>query len=392
MATRVIVPVLGEAIAEATLVNWLKHPGDPVSRGDELAELETDKATLTIECPANGVLLEVLVQPGTTVMPGQLLAIVGRPGEQVTIETPVAPTGSVPSIALAIETPIEESAASGDQRVSPAARRMARHLGVDLTNVHPSKPGARITTDDIQRYVQTDQTIPAPAGRAPYHRVELNTIRKTLAGKMLESAQQIPQFSVSMDINANRLLRAKEHFSSQGLKASVSALLIQVVARVLMDHPFLNARFDNGNILIFETVNMAVAVATPQGLVAPVIYKAEKLGLRQISSQLEGLVESARQARLSLDQITEATFTMSNLGMQGVSQFVPLINPPQAAILGVGSARPVILPVPEGTQHARVMTLTVSADHRVLDGETVALFLSDIKDKLENLKEDQIEI
>ena len=387
MATQIVVPTLGEAITEVTLVNWLINEGDPVRRGDEIASLETDKTNLPLECPTNGVLLSILVHAGENVSPGQVLALVGQPGDEVVVAAEPALEQLVEAQRVSVLDETPESGAPAEERgerVSPAARRMARQLGIELSKVPPSAPGARITTEDVERYAHANGSRAAEPPGLPYRRIEQSRIQKAVAERMVVSAQQIPQFSISIDVDVSRLLEVKQELALQGLQASITTLLVQLTARVLDLHPLLNARFDGDAVLAYETVNMAVAAATPAGLVAPVIHSAEKLSLVEIARRLEMLTSAARENRLSLGQVSEATFTLSNLGMHGVKQFVPLVNPPQSAILGVGAARNVALPTPGwGIRSAWLMTLTVSADHRVLDGEAAALFMASLKEKIE---------
>lgn len=376
MATRVLVPVLGEAIAGARLAAWLKQAGDPVRRGDELAELETDKAVLMLECPADGVLLGVLVEAGSEVATGDLLAYVGAAGQTlpaaVAVPAPSAVSAAAPAPAAAPavtappETPVR-------RRISPAARRMARAMNIDLATVLPAAPGKRITTRDLAPAAGSDT-----GARLPSHRVPLTGLQRTMAARMVESAREIPQFSVTAHADATALLAAKARLTAEGYACSLTALLAQVVARTLLRHPLLNARYDGDALIVYETVNLGVAVAAPDGLLVPVVHGAERLGLAALAQQLAELAHRARAGRLSLAQISDATFTLSNLGMFGVSQFTPLVNPPQAAILGVGAAEPAVIPAAGGTRPIRRLALTVSADHRVVDGAAVARFLNDL--------------
>jgi pyruvate dehydrogenase E2 component (dihydrolipoamide acetyltransferase) len=404
-----LVPTLGEAISEAVLTTWLFGPGEAVRRGDEIAELETDKATLSLESPADGVLLSILVPQGTTVTPGQVLALIGKPGEAVEAEP--APRGSESAQTLSpgafpkpeshpdLNQPAVEASARTweelpqigateprrSQRVSPAARRLARQLGVDLAEVAPERVGRRITSEDVESYARSSSmTQAARLDELPYRRIQMSRVQKAAAARMTESAQQIPQFSVSSDADATRLLEVKGELAGQGRRASVTAMLVQLAARVLKQHPLLNARYDGDGILAYETVNIGIATASPAGLVAPVIHKAETLSLSEIARQLSELAGTGRDNRLSLEQVSGATFTLSNLGMYGVQQFIPLVNPPQAAILGVGAARLVAQPSGEGGfRTVWLMNLSVSADHRVLDGEAAAQFLASLRTEIE---------
>jgi pyruvate dehydrogenase E2 component (dihydrolipoamide acetyltransferase) len=389
MATQVLVPVMGEAIGEARLAVWLKRVGDPVRRGDELAELETDKATLTLECPADGVLLEVLIDEGAMVTTGQLLAQVGRHGEPPPIAhlpAELAARQAADNAADNVEAEADDppAAPAGERRrISPAARRLARQLGIDIAGLTASQPGARITTQDVIRLSEAGAVEQAGSDRLPQRRVLLNEIQRVMGARMAQSAREIPQFSVGIEADATRLLQVKQLLSSGGTAVSFTALLVLLAARVLRQHPLLNARYDDDAVILFETVNMGVAVTSPQGLVVPVLHGAEQLDAPALARRLEELVQTARSARLALGQVSDGTFTLSNLGMYGVSQFVPLVNPPQVAILGVAGIQPLVLPAAAGTRHIQRMNMTVSADHRVVDGAAVASFLQDLRHNVE---------
>lgn len=389
MATQVLVPVMGEAIGEARLTAWLKHAGEAVRRGDELAELETDKAVLMLECPADGVLLEILVGEGTMVTTGQLLAHVGRAGESVQpAPTERAPDPAPPSVPESVpeagpaaadsEAANTPAAPAGERiRISPAARRMARDLGIEMSVLTASQPGARITTSDVER-----MGAGATAGSVPQRRVLFNEVQRVMAARMAQSVREIPQFSVAIEADATRLLEVKQDLSGKEA-VSLTSLLVYLAARVLRRHPMLNARFDGDGVVLFDTINMGVAVASPQGLVVPVLRGAEQLELASVARRLRDLVEAAQRARLALAQVSGGTFTISNLGMYGISQFVPLVNPPQAAILGVGGIQPAVLPAAAGTRHVQRLSMTVSADHRIVDGAAAASFLQDLQHAVE---------
>jgi len=362
MPTSVLVPILGEAISEARVTTWLKQIGDPVRRGDELAELETDKAVLALECPADGLLLEILIGEGVLVTAGQLLARVGRL-EEVAAQPPAAqPPAAQPP------------AADERRRISPAARRLARQHGLDLAALAPALPGARITTHDVHRQL-------AGSNRLPQRQQLLTETQRVMATRMAQSAREIPQFSATIECDASRLLAAKEEQANRSL--SLTALLAGIVARVLLRHPLLNSRYAGESVILYTTVNLGIAVTTPQGLVVPVLHHAETLAAGPLAEQLTRLVQAARGGRLSLAQVSDGTFTLSNLGMYGVSHFIPLVNPPQAAILGVAGIHPTVVPTATGTRHCQRMALTVSADHRVVDGAAAALFLQELQHTIE---------
>ena len=395
MATEIVLPVLGEAIGEAVLVRWYKRAGEAVRRGEEIAELETDKATLGLECPEDGVLLALMVEEGASVHIGELLAVVGQEGEVYGGREKAVEAGEVDAAlsAAAPASPFEET----EQRISPAARKRAGELGVDIRQVTPSAPGARITSEDVERYAGVKMAEGAWTELPPFHIVELNEVRRITARRMSESVRTIPQFSVSVESDAGSLMRTLEEVRTKGgegiPRVSLTALWVYLVGQVLPRHPLANARFDGERVLLFETVNLAVAVATPRGLVAPVIHAAERLTLSEAARQLEEAAGRAREGKLTPGDVSGATFTLSNLGMFGVGSFVPLVNPPQSAILGVGMVRTASLGLLEGeTRPVQTVTLTLAADHRVMDGADAARFLGDLKSAIEGCSLEQIRL
>jgi pyruvate dehydrogenase E2 component (dihydrolipoamide acetyltransferase) len=289
MATQMIVPILGESINEAVLLKWWKSEGDSVKRGEEIAEIETAKANMALECPANGILLSIQTAEGETIRTGDLLAIIGKPGEMLPEVAPVteAPTLLETEPASAVVSGTEEPAPNR-MRISPAARKLAADLKVELSQVLPAVPGARITTEDVQRsYDQAlaeqgmPETTATASGDLPGHRVTLTEMRRLTGQRMLESVQNIPQFSVSADADVTRLLAAKDSLNSNLKqpqdKITLTALIIYLTARALHKNPELNARFDDGSLWVYDTVHIAVAIDTPRGLTAPVIPQVEKL-------------------------------------------------------------------------------------------------------------------
>ena len=396
MAAKLVLPFLGESINEAVIARWLKKVGDPVRRGEEIAELETDKATMELEAPESGTLLRILVPEGERAHTGDLLAMIGQPGEKLdgeisaaaSVEIP-APT-AVPSAILAQDIPV-----SSRKRISPLARKMAKASGIEPEELASSRPGAQITSEDVQRALAAKPAaVPSPAvsitERVPSHRIQPGETRRVMARRMTESAA-IPQFSVSMDVEMDAFLAALKTLETSGKKVSLTALLSFLLARALLQTPWLNARFDGDGILIYETINLSVAAATGQGLTVPVLHHLETLSLVDINRLLGEITDRARRGQLTLNDLAGSTFTISNLGMYGVKEFIPLVNPPQAAILGVGAVHPAVLPVEAGgTRHVRLMTLTVSADHRVVDGAQAAEFLACLKQQIETIQIDQI--
>jgi pyruvate dehydrogenase E2 component (dihydrolipoamide acetyltransferase) len=396
MATQMIVPILGESINEAVLLKWWKAEGDSVKRGEEIAEIETAKANMALECPANGILLSIQTAEGETIRTGDLLALIGKPGETLPqVAVPADPPTLAETDPAMTAASSAEEPASSRMRISPAARKMAADLGIELSQVQPAVPGARVTTDDVQRCFEQragDKSKPeitdATTGDLPGHRVTLTEMSRLTGQRMLESIQNIPQFSVSADADVTRLLVVKDSLNSDLKqpqdKITLTALIIYLTARALRKNPELNARFDDSSLWVYDTIHMAVAIDTPRGLVAPVIPQVERFSVSEVARKLNALVEAARGGRLSVDQVSGGTFSISNLGMQRVTQFTPIVNPPQAAILGIGAARPAVLPLSSGgTQHVKLMSLSLTADHRVVDGAGAARFVSDLCAEIE---------
>jgi len=395
MATKVLIPVLGESITEATLARWLKNEGEVVRRGETIAELETAKATLDLEAPANGILLKILAPEGTITPIGRAVAIIGEPGENVSESGENAQHDAILSPLSQEETLIADKAHSTEtqeiaQRISPAARRRATELGISLEELSSLSKGKRITTQDVEQYAAT-RPVPVVAERPSFRRIELTEIRRAIAQRLTIS-QQIPQFSISMEINADELLRTQNILRTRMENVTVTVLLIYLVARTLPKHPYLNAHFVNNSILLYDTVDLSLAIATPRGLIAPVIPAAEKMSLLQIASYVKALTQRARSGELLPSDLRDGTFTISNLGMYGVSQFIPLLNPPQVAIMGVGAIQQRWVPLPDGGGcPAQMLNLSITADHRALDGEQVARFLGELGESIRTLHPQQIQ-
>ncbi len=391
MAIQITLPPLGESITEATLVAWLKSVGDEVKRGEVLAEIETAKAVMPLECPADGILLAIAVEEGSPVVTRQLLAVIGERGEQWELQgnVPVQKEGA----AVLIEPSGHAPAPGGERlrRVTPSARRRAAELGIDIDDVQPAQPGARVTTEDVERHAARQPDTPAAALELPSRRIALNHIRRSLAERMAQSASSIPQFSVSVEADATKLLGWQSELNRKAQadgRLSLTALLIYLAASVLPHHPLINALFDGDGIIVYDTLNIAVGMATPAGLVAPVLRAAEERDLAGIRGWLRQAADAARNGTLLPADFAGATFTISNLGMYGVREFIPLVNPPQSAILAVGAVQPALVPLSDGELlHTHRMMLTVSADHRVLSGDEVALFLVDLRQQIENCGE-----
>ena len=388
MATEVRLPHLGESIDSAVVVAWHKRVGEAVKRGDELADLETDKATLPLEAPKNGVLLAIVAAEGETVSIGDLLSVIGREGESWRPEStapgePAAVISTVNSnVNSNVPKSVAEMASPAKLKISPVARRKAKELGLDLAAVKPAD-GIKISGADVEAHARQTARADNAAGK---RRIELSRSKRLTGQRMLDSAQNVPQFALTIDADIRNLLKFRQRTKSAGNNVSLTALLIHAAARTLRHHPLLNASFEHDGITVFGAINIGVATAAADGLRVPVIHAADKLSLTALNSKLSELAEKGRANRLSPAEISGGTFTVSNLGMTGVSHFTPLVNPPQSAILGAAAPRALIIPGADGgTEVAQMMALTVACDHRVLDGVEAAAFLGALKNAVESL-------
>lgn len=394
MATKILLPRLGESVEEAAIGRWCKEVGEPVARGEVIAELETAKAMMELESPVKGVLLAVFPEIGVTIQMGELVAVVGKPDEDWEAELKKESEDqekekkNTQLAAAKVDSAVQFPKTSDEERrrISPSAKRLAKELGVDLDKIPLEGENSRITSEMVQKYAESEKKNDSSI---PGRRIPLNKIKSITAQRMSQSTRDIPQFSVSMEISADRLVKfVQAQKKSSGNQITVTAVLIWKVAEALAKHPEFNACYEaeSDSMLAFEPINIAVATAAPEGLYVPVIHSVNEMELKDIAARLGNLAERTRSGKLRLEDSAEATFTISNLGMKGVKSFTPIINPGQAAILGVGAIRKELSidldgnPVPQ-----KVFTLTVTADHRIVDGMAVADFLGTLKNLLENL-------
>jgi pyruvate dehydrogenase E2 component (dihydrolipoamide acetyltransferase) len=380
-----------------TIVKWLKSEGDRVEKGEPLYELDTDKVTQEVEAEASGVLLKIAVDEGEVPV-GRTIAVIGEEGEEppaVTEEPEPEPAREEPEEAPSPQQedgrPAEAErpaalVAGGRVKASPLARRIARERGVDLASLRGTGPEGRIVAEDVERAeaAPAPAAAPAPIPAGEVERRELTGIRKTIARRLTE-AWQIPVFQLqaSADMTRVNALLARLRESAEGPKATVTDVLTKVCAAALMRHREVNAQWTDEAILLFPTANVGLAVATPQGLVVPVIRSAEQLSLAQIAAARSDLVTRARESKLQRADLDEGTFTISNLGMYRVEQFTAVLNPPQAAIVAVGAIEERAVPVDGEIAVRPMMTLTATFDHRAVDGAPAAGFLQTIKELLE---------
>lgn len=421
MATDVTLPRLGQGMESGTIVRWLKREGDAVSRGEPLYELDTDKVTQEVEAEVDGVLLQILVASGEVDV-GATIAVVGTEGDGPAVEpatspeppadttppaaepapaadvvdasgTPAAAAPASPAVPTSSDggaTATPPASASGRIKASPLARRIARERGVDLAAVVGTGPDGRVLADDVERAAAGDAVaapaVPAPAAAAlPTGEIEivkLTSTRRTIARRLTE-AWTAPVFQLQVDADALRLLELRAQLVEQvregEVKPTVNDVLTRLVATALRRHPALNAIYTGEEIHRYPSAHVGIAIAAPTGLVVPVIRDADRLSIQEIAVVRVDLVTRAKDGKLTLPDLEGGTFTISNLGMFGIDRFTAVINPPQVAIIAVGAAveRPV---VHDGEVLVRpVLTLTLTCDHRAIDGAEGAAFLQTLQ-------------
>lgn len=423
MLKRVIMPTLGLDMESAVIQKWLKNEGDQVDRDEPIVLVETDKASTEITAPTAGVLQSIVEQEGSTVPVTHTIAMIetGEPGqgdeeppaatgqsgaprtEGMTQAPPVSvPRGEYEMAGEPAEASTEAVAglpAARKLRASPAARKAAQELGVALSQVQGTGPAGRIQGDDVRRFVE--ERTPRKPGGAPAARsrpsliadlpgrlAPLSRKRRLTAERMSLSASTVARLTLNMEVDAGEMVRLRARLlplyeAEHGVRLTYNDILVKAVAIALKDHPYLNARWRDDGIFLVDPVNVGVAAAVEDGLIVPVIRDAQKKRLMDISHELAGLLARAREDKLSLDEITGGTFTITNLGMFGVDSFTPIVNPPETAILGVGRIVEKAVGRDGEIVLRPMMTLSLSFDHRIVDGAPAAQFLQAVQRLLE---------
>jgi pyruvate dehydrogenase E2 component (dihydrolipoamide acetyltransferase) len=408
MATDVIMPALGVAQEKGTLLNWRKAEGQSVTKGEPLMEIETDKATVEIEAPASGILTNVTASAGDEIPVGNKIAVILAPGEVVSTAAVKDPhprplpegegiskrrllegEGKSEMLSEGHPLPVGEGTGEGRSAVrgkilaSPAAKRIAKEKGIDLASLKGSGPDGGVLAEDVLRASAAPAT--ATAGPPKINEtVQLTSMRRIVGERMTKSKQTAPHFYLSMDADMTEITRQRNKLKEkESLVPSINDFILSACARALRDFPSLNAAFTDHGVEIYSDINIGVAVALEEGLVVPVIRNADRLSLQELARQSRELAEKAQKKKLFPLDYEGGTFTVSNLGMFGVDNFAAIINPPQCAILAVGQVAPRVVPYGEGIAVRSMMTLSLSADHRVVDGAIGARFLQEVKRYLE---------
>ncbi len=389
-----------EGFTEGAVIEWFKQVGDPVSAGDELLEIEADKANMIHQAERDGVLIGIAVQAEDPIVPGALLGWIGEPGEELPASGS-SPTGSTrdeasqeapaPQVKPAPVAVPAAAAGNGDGRIksSPLARRVAAELGVDIGSVVGTGPNGRIVKDDVETASKSPRSAPAgvPVVSAETQRVRLSRLQTTVARRMIESKSTVPHFYLRIEVDMTAAVAARvelKRAANGGRVPSFNDFVVKAAALTLTGHPKLNGSFAGDEWVLHPQVDLGIAVATDDGLVVPVIRGADRLGLAAIGEEARRLAGAAGSNQLNPADLEGGTFTVSNLGMYGVTGFDAVVNPPQAAILSVGAIRETVIVSNGEMSPGSVLELGLSCDHRIVYGADGAAFLDDLRRRLEN--------
>ncbi len=397
----VTVPKWGIEMQEGTIVTWHIGEGQSVTKGMELVDIETDKIINTMEAPADGVMKKLIADEGDVLSVGALLGVIaGESTSDTEIEafvsgfkpadasfamdeedSPAKPEDSAaPAEGAAPAEPATRAETGGKVRVSPAAARRARELGVDISQVTGTGRGGRISSEDVEKHAEQSS---APANGPGYSSEPLSSLRKTIARRLVEAKQQIPHFYLNTEVKMTNAIRRREEINQQGgVRISLNDIVVRSCVLALQQHPQLNIHLVDEEVRTFAAINMSVAVDTSEGLMTPVVHGAESLDIAQLNQKIKDLGQRAREGSLTPADMRDGTFTVSNLGMFGVTEFQAIINPPQGAILSVGTiAERVSVEADASTDS--FMKLGLACDHRVIDGALGARFLATLRSILE---------
>ena len=411
MAIPVDMPKLSDTMEEGVIASWRVSEGDKVESGDVIAEVETDKATMEVEVFDAGTVLKLVAQEGEAVPLGKPIAIIGEEGEDISDIMESAETGNGKEAAEASEEDKEESgeessvqtltdlssAGNGSERnddsrikASPLARNIAKDKGIDLADVDGSGPAGRIIKRDIEEY-EPSKAAPSPAA-APAaletresKDIRVSQMRKTIARRLAESKFNNPHYYETIDIDMERSIQARKQLNEiSEVKISFNDLIVKACAVALKKHPYVNSSWMEDTIRLHGEIHVAVAVAVEEGLLTPVIRNTDMKGISQISQETKDLADKAREKKLQPDEMEGSTFTVSNLGMFGIEEFTAIINPPNACILAIGAIRDVPVVKDDEVVPGKRMKVTLSSDHRIVDGAKAADFLNTLQELLEN--------
>jgi len=409
MAEIVRMPALSDTMEEGTLVAWHKQVGDKVTAGELLAEIETDKAVMEFQSFFDGVLLHIGVEEGNAVPVDEIIAVIGQEGEDVAAilkNEAAAPAATVeeptPEILETVSAPLaqdtnQSSNEGGRIKASPLARAMAKEEGLDLSQIQGSGDDGRIVKRDVEQAIAAKVSAPAtnvpvlaatpvvePVATGEFEDVPVTQMRKVIARRLGESKFSAPHFYLTMEFCMDKLMETRKQLKQlTDTKISFNDFVVKACAKALKDNPAINSSWLGDRIRYYNYVNIGVAVAMDEGLVVPVVRNADTKALSNIATEIRELAGKARDRKLTPDEMTGNTFTISNLGMFGIEEFTAIINPPDACILAVGAIKPRLVMVDGEVKESNFMKVTLSCDHRVVDGASGAKFLQSLKDIIE---------
>lgn len=388
MATTIVMPQLASTMEKGTIAKWLKQVGDEVTEGEAIIEITTDKVDIEVESPASGILLKILADVGDEVPVKEPVAILGAAGEDV---------GDISEIAVA-EAPQEAQTKTEPERdepvppkgrifASPRARRLAKESGVDLTAIAGTGPRGRIVSQDVKKYAAegkrtVDDARPKPA-LTPGQVVQLSTIQKMVAERLTMSYRTAPHIDILMDVNCEKMVALRIMLKAQGTRVSYNDIIAKFTSVVLREFPMFNATLVDDGVYLIDEINIGIAAAVGDELIVPVVKNVDKKDIKEIAAESFRIITAAREKKLSLEDVSGGTLTITNLGMYGVKSFAAIINPPQVAILAVGAIEPRAVVVPGQIIAQQMMTLSLSIDHRVVNGAQGGEFLARLRELLE---------
>lgn len=404
MAVEVVMPKLGMAMKEGTVSVWNKAVGDPVGKGEPIASVSSEKIEIDVESPAEGTMLQIAVPEGEGVPPGTVICYIGNPGENIASVTKVQETvgENVASASVQLEKtePKKLARTARDRiKISPVARKMAEAGGLDIESIQGTGPGGRITKEDVQealkqaRSTQVDQVtkpeLTSVETVEESQQIPVTGIRKVIAERMYDSLQKSAQLTINMKVDVSKLIALQKQTmetvqSRYDNKLTVTDFIARAVVLSLTQHEQMNSAYIENKIHLYKQVHLGMAVALERGLVVPVIRNADQSTLNDLSRSIKILAKKAREGQLSQDEMQGSTFTISNLGAYGVDHFTPVLNPPEAGILGVGAVYDTPVFVGENIEKRSILPLSLTFDHRVLDGAPAAAFLQTVKKFLED--------
>lgn len=402
MAVEIVMPKLGMAMKEGTVSIWNKQVGDPVVKGELIASINSEKIEMEIESPAEGTVLDIIVPEGQGVPPGTVICYIGDAGEQITkieqnletAKTEVAATATV----VKQPQPSVSKVSNGRLKISPVARKMAEAAGLDVNTIQGTGPGGRITKEDVQQAIDCACSVESQVPKATRNpqvgsteqvqKLPVTGMRKVIAERMQESLQRSAQLTLTMKVDVTDLMALQKQISEtvqvhHETKLTVTDFVARAVVLSLGQHKEMNSAYIDDQIHVFDHIHLGMAVALEKGLVVPVIRDAQNDSLIQLAKNIKTLAERARKGQLNSDEMKGSTFTISNLGAYGVEHFTPILNSPEAGILGVGAASDTPVFKGEELQRRTILPLSLTFDHRVLDGAPAAAFLHTVKRYLE---------